>query len=165
MTITTATDCTYVRIESTLIDDYVSDQTNKTLTLSVYNCTDTEDIVLELADLTVGSPNYYELVPEDIGQTTEFTNSIYKYTVLLEETGEDDQEDIGCNFVKCGLNCDIISYYMTNGLSMAHVYYTILSDNLNACTECDCDDACQLWADLNYILTGEKIKNCSGCSV
>lgn len=165
MTITNAEDCTYVRLESNLINDYVSDQTNKTLTLSVYDCSTTEEIVIVIGDITVGVTNYYELTPADIGQTDTFTNGIYKYTILLEKTGESDQEDVGCNFSKCGLNCDIIEHYTTSGLSMAHVYYTILSDNLNVCTECECDDACLIWNNLNYILTGEKIKECSGCSV
>lgn len=161
MTITET--CTYVDIESTLIDTFISDQTNRTLTLSVNNYTTTTTLELELADLTAGSPNYYRLTLADLSQTDEFTNGVYKLTVTLEETGEDDLTDTGCWFSKCGLNCEIIEHYASNGKSMAHVYYSILSDNLNQCSECDCDDAYLVYKELRYILDGIKTKECAGC--
>lgn len=160
MTLTAASDCTYIQVESTLIDDFVSDQTNKTLSVIANNCSTDTTVELELADLTVGSPNYYRITPSDLSQAAAIDDQLYKITVKLEETGQDTQLDTSCVLVSCELNCDIVDFYVANGNSMAHIYFEILKNGLNNCAECDCDDACKIWNGLQDILNGDNVQCC-----
>lgn len=160
MTLTNASDCTYVNLESTLIDDFVLDQTNKTLTLIYSTTSGSDELELEIGDITAGSPNYYQITPTDLGQTSTISDQVYKFQIKLEETGQDDLYDTGCTLMDCSLHCDITEFQYANQTSFAIIYYTVLSQGLNNCTECTCDDALLLWEDLQDILNGTTSCNC-----
>lgn len=159
------TDCNQISIESSLIDDYIADQTNKTLTLvSKYVCNTEYSETLELADLDVPNSRYV-LQPTYYSSTaTKFTDGIYSYSVVLTESGT-DQTDNACFLIACSLKCDVVEYLAdsSNSLNDRVVVATSYErlDDLATCNQCDCENACVIYTELCSIL--KTTGNCEQC--
>lgn len=107
--------------------------------------------------------NTYTLTPDDVGQTTDLDDGIYSLQLRKTDTatGSTTSEYL-CVFSDCAIKCSVDNCILKDGSTIAPIYHTVLS-NLNTCDSCNCDDAVNLFDDLEWVLDNCSTIDDCGC--
>lgn len=173
MTITTASDFTYMRIASDFITDWIEEDPTHTFSISLIvskGCATADNVTIDLDEDNLDMDGeYYELVPSDLGQDTTFTDGVYSIVVrkVITSSGS-SSEDVGCKFIDITTGCDVMDYTADNLDSDLIAFYTALS-TIGICAQCICANACVIYdyiankLSLNTTSTNATNSDC-GCS-
>ena len=149
MTYTIADQCASLRLESTIIDDFVTDNPSHDYSVNITftkNCSTNFSFDIVIGDIDdSGLINFIEYLPEDLGGTTSIPDGVY--SVVITKTLDDLSEittEKECIVIDCELKCCVIDYLADNPSSDIMLYYTALTWAPN-CGNCLCDEACTLY--------------------
>lgn len=172
LTTTITSDCATIELTSDLITDYISDQTDRKLTVSVtLNCCSDEssanfsvDVDLDDENLDIGAVKYI-LDPDWFSwTTTNLKDAVYHITVRLTNTvSEEYTEQQECEFVDCQTKCTVFNYIRDND-DWFNVYTTYKALQWSKqCDDCDCKTSCTLYNRLCYYLGLNTNEDDCGC--
>ena len=130
------------------------DNTNQTVILTVtLNCTTDHIIEVPVVDTLI------EIVPVDLGQKVIFTESPYKFKLVITQADGTIITETLCKYIQPD-ECAYLTLY-TDKTNMDKILSLTALQTINTCEQCSCVDACLFYS----VLTETPCNDCTcGCS-
>jgi peroxiredoxin family protein len=167
MNITVTSNCQTLEIQSELVDAFMANAEESSLSVTLTTCDKTEysysiseeDITSEeIDDVTV-----YTLVlnSEDVAELEVFPETVLHVVLTFTNSENEIQKEVGCQLIGCELECRVYDYQSNNLDSNIFLYYQALLLGEN-CDQCNCKGMCDLLEKIESILASNSDNDC-GC--